>query len=331
MKFTANFLWIAFLMALPVSMANAAEPFDDLFQPTDISVHPNGNLYIADSGSHRIVMLDPEGRFLGEFGRKGFAPGEFQRPCAVAFLSQDEVLVGDNIAKKIQVFSAEGEYKRLFQKGEMGAGQIWVMKNGDVLTTENDGQVFSFKIDDEKPKPLLRFSKEGESLEGFGTVYDHEIPFVAALLNHGSVAISGDRIAFARIAENILEIFGGDRAVSHRYAPAFPVRTPDGEMKQVKQADGSVSFQMVAESDAHCLDLEAIDDARLLMLRAKSAEDEGVVSTQLVVLSWKGELLKVLPGNYRAKSMALSRDGMTVYLLDENDDGWFLETVSLNL
>ena len=317
------------LAMLPV---RAAETFGDLFQPTDIAIHPNGTLYIADSGNQRIVILDREGRLVGKFGRKGLGPGEFQRPCAVGFLSADEVLVADNTINKIQIFTAKGEYRGVFLQGELGAGQIWVLPDGKVLTTESDGFLFNFKIGDENPPPPLRlYDRDGHFLGGFGALYSHEIPFVAAQKNHGSAAFFGDRIAFARVAENKLEVFHDGKVQSSLYAPAFPVREPDGEMKQTKQADGSVSFRMVAESDAHCLDLTAIDGEHLLMLRAKAAEDDGVLPTQLVVLSWNGELEKVLPGTYRAKSMALDPKDRTVYLIDENDDGWFLVKVPLAL
>lgn len=331
MNFLANglSLWFAAFFFMGSSALNAAEPFADFYQPTDIAVHPNGNLYVTDSGSHRVLILDPNGTLIGEFGRKGFAPGEFQRPCAVGFLSPDEILVGDNIIQKIQVFDAKGNYKRIFLQGEMGSGQVWVMPDGKVLVTNSDGHMFSFNIGDENPSPLRQYGKNGKLIAGFGENYEHEIPFVTQILNHGSAAFLGNRIAFARVAENKMEVFEGDQTNTYLYAPAFPVRTPDGKMKEVKQPDGSVSFQMVAETDSHCLDLEAIDGERLLMLRAKAPETEGAVPVELVIMSWKGELMKRLPGTYRAQSMAIGADRKTVYLMDENDEGWFLAKADL--
>ena len=44
--------------------------------PSDIVIDEQGNIYILDSGNHRIQKFDPEGNYLASFGRKGQGPGE---------------------------------------------------------------------------------------------------------------------------------------------------------------------------------------------------------------------------------------------------------------
>src|SRR5690625_4437409 len=46
--------------------------------PTNIAADHTGNLYIMDSGNHRIVIFDEAGNHLRTLGRQGSGPGEFQ-------------------------------------------------------------------------------------------------------------------------------------------------------------------------------------------------------------------------------------------------------------
>ncbi|MEE8605115.1 MAG: NHL repeat-containing protein, partial [Candidatus Aminicenantaceae bacterium] len=50
------------------------------YMPSDIAVDEEGNVFVLDSGNHRIQKFDPQGNFLASFGRRGQGPGEFQYP-----------------------------------------------------------------------------------------------------------------------------------------------------------------------------------------------------------------------------------------------------------
>ena len=54
-----------------------------------------GNVFVADTGNHRIVKFNTDGNFVSSFGRKGRNKGEFVKPMSLVTLPTGEVLVKD--------------------------------------------------------------------------------------------------------------------------------------------------------------------------------------------------------------------------------------------
>lgn len=77
-------------------------------------------LYVADTESHRILILDLSGKTLRSFGKKGSKAGEFKRPSALAVDEQGKLYVADTGNHHVQVFDAEGKWIRSI--GEKGDG-----------------------------------------------------------------------------------------------------------------------------------------------------------------------------------------------------------------
>lgn len=46
-------------------------------QPGGMVMGPDGAVWVADQGNHRVLRLSPEGKLLGKFGSHGSAPGQF--------------------------------------------------------------------------------------------------------------------------------------------------------------------------------------------------------------------------------------------------------------
>ncbi len=73
----------------------------------------NGELYVADSANHRIVVLDSEkGRFVRAFGQYGFEQGDFNFPrfLAVAPGPQDSVrVVVADTNERVQILARDGK------------------------------------------------------------------------------------------------------------------------------------------------------------------------------------------------------------------------------
>jgi hypothetical protein len=70
------------------------------------------NLYVLDAQNHRVVVLDPRGRFVRQFGRRGGGPGELQLPVAIAALRDGSIVVGDIGNRAFIVFGTNGEHLR---------------------------------------------------------------------------------------------------------------------------------------------------------------------------------------------------------------------------
>jgi DNA-binding beta-propeller fold protein YncE len=74
--------------------------------PWDGAISPNGNVYIADQGNHRIQYFTPTGSFLGSWGGYGSGPGEFNGPIGIdVSLSGTRVYVADYSNQRIQYFN----------------------------------------------------------------------------------------------------------------------------------------------------------------------------------------------------------------------------------
>jgi sugar lactone lactonase YvrE len=120
---------------------------DGQFQePWGIAIAPNGNVYVADTWNHRIQYFDANGKFLGKWGKLGDSkgsttsdPGIFWGPRAVAISRDGDVYVTDTGNKRVQVFSLDGNFKRMFGGTGAGPGQF----NEEVgLSLDSDGNVW---------------------------------------------------------------------------------------------------------------------------------------------------------------------------------------------
>jgi DNA-binding beta-propeller fold protein YncE len=82
--------------------------------PSDIVVAPSGDLFVADGhnegGNNRVVRFTREGKYVKEWGRTGYAPGEFRTLHAIAMDSRGRVFVGDRSNNRIQLFDQEGKF-----------------------------------------------------------------------------------------------------------------------------------------------------------------------------------------------------------------------------
>ncbi|MDW7990827.1 MAG: TIGR03663 family protein [Anaerolineae bacterium] len=85
-------------------------------RPRGIAVAPDGSIYVADSGNHRIQKFTAEGEFVTAWGNFGGCPeqtpppGAFCEPWGVAVGPDGAVYVADLWAHRVQKFSSEGEF-----------------------------------------------------------------------------------------------------------------------------------------------------------------------------------------------------------------------------
>lgn len=77
--------------------------------PTNVAVDRLGNIYITDTFNCRIQILNPEGKILHTFGKRGDQPGQFIRPKGIAVDSEGHVYVADAEFNNFQVLSKEGQ------------------------------------------------------------------------------------------------------------------------------------------------------------------------------------------------------------------------------
>ena len=92
------------------TITRGAPPFN---RPTNLTVAPNGDLYVSDGyGNARVHRFSPSGQLLASWGEPGTGPGQFMLPHGIAVDATGTVFVCDRESDRIQVFTAEGRFIR---------------------------------------------------------------------------------------------------------------------------------------------------------------------------------------------------------------------------
>jgi sugar lactone lactonase YvrE len=163
---------------------------------------------VADTWNHRVQHFDANGTFLGKWGRLGDTrgsatsdPGVFWGPRAIAISPQGEVYVTDTGNKRVQVFTLDGTFVRMFGGEGSDPGQF----HEDVgITLDSQGNVWvadawNRRIQELDPngKPLAQISVPS----GWDNQSITNKPYIA-LNAQGQIVVSvpdqGKTITFSR-------------------------------------------------------------------------------------------------------------------------------------
>ena len=86
-----------------------SEDEDVLFyMPSGIVFDPQANMYVLDTGNHRIQKFSGDGKFLATIGNKGKGPGEFYYPQSMALDKEGFLYVSDSANQRIQILKPDG-------------------------------------------------------------------------------------------------------------------------------------------------------------------------------------------------------------------------------
>jgi DNA-binding beta-propeller fold protein YncE len=90
-----------------------------------LRVDPAGNVWVIDIGNHLVMKFDPEGKLLlslGQKGRAGDGPEQFDRPTDVAVAPTGEFFVTDGYGNS-RVLKFDRDGKLIKQWGKKGKGE----------------------------------------------------------------------------------------------------------------------------------------------------------------------------------------------------------------
>lgn len=158
-----------------------------LLAPRAVAAGPDGLRIIADSGNHRIVVLDANGNFVRAFGSlcklnenlagcvdpDGDGPlaqgdGQFNEPWGVAVDPAGQIFVADTWNGRVQVFDQEGKFLRKWgvfntTNGELGDAYILFGPRG--LAVDPQGNLL---LTDTGNKRIIRYAADGTLLQQIG-------------------------------------------------------------------------------------------------------------------------------------------------------------------
>jgi sugar lactone lactonase YvrE len=167
------------------------------WQPNDIVVGPNGNIYVSEghgtNANDRILIFDRDGKFLRAFGKRGAGPGEFNQPHSLAFDSRGRLFVADRANNRIQIFDQEGKFLEEWKQFSRLSG-IYIDRNDNLFGADSesndarnpgwkrgirigsakDGKVTSF-IPDPSGSTGATSAAEGVAVDAAGNVWGAEV------------------------------------------------------------------------------------------------------------------------------------------------------------
>jgi uncharacterized protein (TIGR03663 family) len=136
-------------------------------KPAGLAVDGDGNLYVADSGNHRVQKFDAEGKFIAEVGSSGKGEGQFNEPWGVAVDSQGNLYVADTWNNRIQKF--DRDLKFVTQWGKPASDltnpkpyDFWGPRD---VAIDPQGNVW---VADTGTCRVLKFTSDGTFLASFG-------------------------------------------------------------------------------------------------------------------------------------------------------------------
>jgi len=125
--------------------------------PEAVAVDHRGNVVIADTGNHRVLVIGREGTLLQEFGGYGWDEDRLDTPSDVSVYRGFYVYVLDEGNRRVARYDVEGDYVDLVvAEDEAGSPvAIAVVKAGGLLLVDTDTQsVLSLSQFDEKLEPV---------------------------------------------------------------------------------------------------------------------------------------------------------------------------------
>jgi DNA-binding beta-propeller fold protein YncE len=166
---------------------------DLLNRPHGIDVGPDGQIYVADSNNHRILVFDAQGHVSLTFGEYGLAPatGVLNEPWDVAVAPDGSIFVADTWNHRVVKYTAEGQFVSTW--GSEGPNQtspnsFWGPRGIDV---DSDGQVY---VADTGNKRVMVYDGDGNFIRqiGSGGSFDGELdePAGIAAADDGMVYVA---------------------------------------------------------------------------------------------------------------------------------------------
>jgi tripartite motif-containing protein 71 len=177
--------------------ANRARSSLPLQSPAGIALDASGNIYVTDNARNDVLKLAPAGKAIGQWGKKGKAPGQFSTPAGIAVDSHGTLYVSDYDNRRVERFSP-------------AAGSCWacgarVLALGTIYMSDPDSRLDKISASGSllgrwggkgsKVGKLAQFTG-GVAVDGKGHVY---------------IADSGNRrVQLFSSAGGLLAFFGGD-------------------------------------------------------------------------------------------------------------------------
>ena len=244
--------------------------------PYDVAVDGDGNVYIADTGNHRVQVFNKDGRWLRSitFSQHGKAI----KPTSIAVHPDGRVAVADYNHKCLHVFDRNGQHIRSFRAPAAGSSHHHDSSAMQSHPLESYGMAFNpvsgqLLVTDYGGRRILGFTMDGqhELTIDAASLYpslNEQAPAPARQQLHGPLGIDIDHdgsIYVADFGQHSVHVFSSDGDLMHRLG------LQDGSSDEVVScmqrpwglcvtAPGHV---VISEHDGNCISVFSSDGSLL--------------------------------------------------------------------
>ena len=186
-------------------------PQTEAGKPVGLSIAPDGNLYVADTHYHRVVVFSSDGKLIHEFGNFGETDGCFIYPTDVAFAGDGRIFVSEYGGNdRISVFNRQFEF--LYSFGRAGSESGELSRPGGLAV---DNQRQRLYVADACNHRIAVYDFDGNLIRYFGSVGrgagQLRYPYDLDILENGTLLVceyGNNRIQSFDSDGNSLAVFG---------------------------------------------------------------------------------------------------------------------------
>jgi sugar lactone lactonase YvrE len=301
------------------------------YMPGGMAVDSRGNLYILDTGNHRVQKFSPDGRYLASFGRQGQGPGDFSYPDSIAVDGEDMIWVSDPNNQRIQVLTPEGAERKTIGFVKDRVGRIGLTKAGPVMAG-GGGVVFADPGMEEGKQALPKLYKkldwDGKIVGEYGEPFDFEHPLVNRMGNQVNFATGEDGAVYlAYLYQNKIEKYSPEGKLLWRADRKLDYSTePPKDRGKREASGGNLKVQMPRMNQ--CAEGIAVDGSGrvwVVTLSRQTREEEQVGINMSVSMSGGERKMSMKPsGNTELRTTDIYR--LEVY----NPEGELLGSLPLD-
>ena len=129
-------------LKIQISFGSAGQGNGEFHGPEGLCFDSKGNLYVVDSGNHRIQKFDRTGRYILEFGEYGEYDGQLHTPSDLVAYN-NLIYIVDRINKRIACFDEYGNFiKNIKIRGIENPRTINIYNNNFLISDDKKGLLF---------------------------------------------------------------------------------------------------------------------------------------------------------------------------------------------